>query len=122
MFYHLLADGVLLLHLAFILFVVLGGFLVWRLPRLAWLHLPCAAWGAFVEFAGWDCPLTPLENHLRQMSGAAGYLGGFVEHYLSSLIYPVALSRELQFALGLGVVGINVVAYALRRRAGGRHV
>jgi len=122
MIYHLLADGVLLLHLAFILFVVLGGFLVWRRPRLAWLHLPCAAWGAFVEFAGWDCPLTPLENHLRQMSGAAAYLGGFVEHYLSSLIYPAALSRELQLALGLGVVGNNVAAYALRRRAGGRHV
>ena len=63
MIYRLLADGLLLLHLAFILFVVLGGFLAWRHPRLAWLHLPCAAWGACVEFAGWDCPLTPLENH-----------------------------------------------------------
>ncbi len=122
MIYRLLADGVLLLHLAFILFVVLGGFLTWRHPRLAWLHLPCAAWGAFVEFTGWDCPLTPLENHLRQMGGTAGYLGGFIEYYLSSLIYPEALTRELQFTLGLGVVGINVAAYALRHRAGGRHV
>lgn len=119
MIYRLLADGVLLLHLTFILFVVLGGFLTWHHPRLTWLHLPCAVWGAFVEFSGWDCPLTPLENHLRQMGGTADYPGGFFEHYLSSLIYPAELTRELQFALGLGVVGINIAAYALRRRAGG---
>lgn len=112
----LLADAVLLLHLAFILFVVLGGFLAWRWPRLAWLHLPAAAWGALIEFGGWPCPLTPLENHLRALAGEAGYRGGFVEHYLLPLVYPEALTRELQIALGLGVVAINLAAYALGRR------
>lgn len=112
----LLADAVLLLHLAFILFVVLGGFLAWRWPRLAWLHLPAAAWGALIEFGDWPCPLTPLENHLRALAGEAGYAGGFIEHYLLPLVYPEALTRELQIALGLGVVAINLAAYALGRR------
>lgn len=116
MSYGLLADAVLLLHLAFILFVVLGGFLVWRWPRLAWLHLPAAAWGALIEFGDWPCPLTPLENHLRALAGEAGYAGGFIEHYLLPLIYPEALTRELQVAFGLGVVAINLAAYALGRR------
>lgn len=117
MSYGLLADAVLLLHLTFILFVVLGGFLARRRPRLAWLHLPAAAWGALIEFGDWPCPLTPLENHLRALAGEAGYRGGFVEHYLLPLIYPEALTRELQVALGLGVVAINLGAYAFSRGA-----
>lgn len=107
-----LADAVLLLHLAFILFVVFGGFLLVRFPRLIWLHLPAAAWGALIEFAGWICPLTPLENHLRRLGGGAGYEGGFIAHYLLPVIYPQALTRELQVALGFGVVAVNLVAYA----------
>ncbi|MDM0029481.1 DUF2784 domain-containing protein [Variovorax saccharolyticus] len=116
----LLADAVLLLHGLFILFAVFGGLLVWRWPRLAWLHLPAAAWAGWVVSAGWICPLTPLENALRRSAGEAGYSGGFVEHYLLALIYPEGLTRPLQIALGLGVLLFNAALYArllvLRRR------
>jgi hypothetical protein len=114
-----LADLVLLVHAAFVLFVVLGGFAVLRWPRLAWIHLPAAAWGAVIEFAGWICPLTPLENRLRGLAGDAGYQGGFVEHYLLALLYPAALDRSIQVGLGLAVIAVNLVAYgwvAARRR------
>jgi hypothetical protein len=114
-----LADLVLLVHAAFVLFVVLGGFAVLRWPRLAWIHLPAAAWGAVIEFAGWICPLTPLENRLRGLAGDAGYPGGFVEHYLLAWLYPAALDRSIQVGLGLAVIAVNLVAYgwvAARRR------
>lgn len=118
MLYRTLADAVLILHLGFVLFVVLGGFLVLRWPRLAWLHLPAAAWGVLIEFVGWPCPLTPLENHLRQLGGQEGYGGGFVEHYIVRLIYPSGLSREVQVALGAAVLLINAAIYSVlyRRR------
>lgn len=118
MSYAWLADGVLLLHLAFILFVVLGGLLLPRWPRLLWLHLPAASWGALIEFRGWICPLTPLENHLRHLAGEAGYTGDFIAHYLLPVIYPHGLTREIQLLLGLAVVLINAAAYAwwYRRR------
>lgn len=112
MLYRLLADVVLLLHLAFVLFVVLGAFLVWRCPRLVWLHLPAAAWGIFIEITGRICPLTPLENHLRRSGGAAGYSGSFIEHYLLPLIYPEDLTRRTQMLLALGAAAINLAAYA----------
>lgn len=108
-----LADAVLLLHLAFILFVVCGAFAVRRLPWLAWLHLPALGWGAFIELSGGICPLTPLENRLRAQAGEAGYEGSFVGHYLVPLIYPEGLTRELQVMLGIGVIALNVVVYAL---------
>ena len=116
----LLADAVLLLHGLFILFAVFGGLLVWRWPRLAWLHLPAAAWAGWVVSAGWICPLTPLENALRRSAGEAGYSGGFIEHYLLGLIYPEGLTRPVQMALGLGVLLFNAVVYALviAKRAG----
>lgn len=120
MIYALLADAVLLLHLAFILFVVLGGFLLRRCPRLVWLHLPAAAWGAYVEFASRPCPLTPLENRLRLLGGEAGYQGGFIEHYLLPVVYPEELTRGLQIALGLGVVVVNLAAYAMWWRDSGQ--
>lgn len=119
--YLLLADAVLLLHLAFILFVVLGALLVWRFPRLAWLHLPAVIWGALIEIGGQVCPLTPLENHLRRIGGAAGYHGGFIEHTLLPLIYPQGLTRESQVWLGIAVIVINVAAYALIHRRAKRH-
>jgi len=111
--YRLAADAVALLHLAFVLFVVFGGLLVWRWPRLAWLHLPAAAWGTLIEFAGWMCPLTPLENYLRQAVGESGYAGGFIDHYLWSLLYPVGLTREWQWVLGAGILVINGAVYGV---------
>lgn len=111
MLYRLLADAVLLLHLAFIIFVVLGALLVWRYRRLAWLHVPAVIWAGVIEFSGRGCPLTPLENHLRRLGGEAGYAGGFIEHYLLPVIYPPGLSHTMQFALGLAVIVINGLAY-----------
>ncbi|HEU0223930.1 MAG TPA: DUF2784 domain-containing protein [Steroidobacteraceae bacterium] len=119
MTWRVLADAVLLLHLAFVVFVVLGGLLVLRWPRLAWLHLPAAAWGALIEFAGWYCPLTPLEKQLRALGGEAGYEGGFISHYLLPMLYPHGLTRGAQVVLGLLVVAVNAAVYArllLRRR------
>ena len=120
----LAADAVALLHLAFVLFVVFGGLLVCRWPRLAWLHLPAVAWGAWIEFAGGLCPLTPWENALRRAVGQAGYAGGFVDHYLWPLLYPAELTREGQWALGAGVLVFNIVVYGVllirRARSPGR--
>jgi hypothetical protein len=114
----LLADLVLLLHLAFILFVLAGAALVWRWPRLAWLHLPAVAWGAWIEISHGICPLTPLENHLRAQAGEAGYEGDFIGHYLLPLIYPDALTPGLQTLLGALALAVNAVFYAwlIRRR------
>lgn len=123
MTYRLLADLVFLAHLAFVLFVVLGGIAVWWRPGLAWLHVPAVAWGALIEFAGWICPLTPWEQSLRRLAGERGYSGGFVEHYLFPLLYPEGLTRDVQVALGALVLLINGVAYALilrRHRRGPR--
>jgi len=120
MLYRLTADAVVLLHLGFIVFVICGGFLAWRWPRLIWAHLPAAGWGAVIELFHWTCPLTPLEKGLRQLAGDAGYEGGFIEHYLIPVIYPVALTRWHQVMLGISVVLINAIAYAVyfkRRRA-----
>ena len=110
------ADAVLVVHLAFVLFVVLGGLLVIRRPKLAWLHLPAAAWGALIEFAGWICPLTPLEIALRERSGEAGYRGDFLQHYVVSLLYPEELTRGLQIGLGVLVVLINAAIYVVAAR------
>jgi len=107
----MLADAVLVLHLAFILFVVLGGMLVLKWPKAAFLHLPAAAWGALVEFCGWYCPLTPLEIRLRYDAYESGYSGGFIEHYLLPLIYPEGLTRETQLILGVLVVAVNIAVY-----------
>ena len=95
MIFSLLADAVLVAHGTFVLFVVLGGLLVLRWQRAAWVHVPCALWGAWVEFAGWICPLTPLEVDLRMRAGGAGYTGGFIERYVTSAIYPQGLTRAI---------------------------
>ncbi len=113
MVFQVLADATVVLHLAFVLFVVAGGLLVLRWPRLAWVHLPAAAWGAWVEFAGWICPLTPVENWLRQKSGGAIYSAPFIEHYIIPLLYPAGLSRDLQWWLGGLVLVVNAVVYLL---------
>jgi hypothetical protein len=106
------ADFVLLAHLAFIVFVMLGGLLVLRWRRLTLLHLPAVAWAVFVEAAGIVCPLTFVENALRVAAGAAGYRESFVEHYLLGVIYPDGLSRPIQYVLAVIVVGINAAIYA----------
>jgi hypothetical protein len=112
MLYRLLADVLVVLHLAFVAFVILGGLLVvWR-PRWAWVHLPVAAWGALIEFTGWICPLTPLEVRLRVMGGEAGYSGGFVDHYLLPVLYPTGLTRYHQVVLGSLVLILNLAMYA----------
>lgn len=116
------ANAVLLLHAAFILFVVFGGLLAWRWPRMAWIHVPAALWGAFVELAGGACPLTGLENALLASAGLAGYGGGFIEHYLFGAIYPQGLSRATQVVLGGAVVAVNMAVYGglIGRRRRGR--
>ena len=120
--YGLLADLVLVVHGAFILFVVLGSLLVFRWPRLAFLHIPCAIWGSWIEFSGGICPLTPLENHLRRLAGERGFTGGFIEHYLIPLIYPPGLTSAMQIGIGVAVITINLVAYVLIwRRYRSRH-
>lgn len=116
-----LADAVVLVHFAFVLFVVFGGLLVlWR-PWVAWLHLPAAAWGSWIEFAGWICPLTPFENWLRSLSGREMYESSFVDRYIVAILYPPALTRDVQWALGAVVLAINVGVYFLVwRRLRGR--
>ncbi len=121
--YRLLADAVVVAHFAFLLFVVAGGLLVLRWPRLAWVHLPAAAWGILIEFFGWTCPLTPLEVALRHRGGEAAYTGGFVAHYVMSVLYPDGLTRGTQVVLGLLVLALNLGIYAAligRRRTGRR--
>lgn len=119
MLYKLLADTAAFVHLLFVAFALAGGLLALRWRWLPWLHLPALAWGATVEVTGWICPLTPLENWLRAAGGAAGYGGGFVDHYLLPLLYPVGLEHGTQVVLALALLAINAVAYSLvwRRRA-----
>ena len=109
----LLADLVLVVHATFILFVVLGGLLVLWKPRISWVHIPCAMWGAWVELAGWICPLTPLEVDLRTRAGEIGYEGGFIERYVTAALYPQGLTREIQIGLGIAVVAVNVIIYVV---------
>ena len=109
----LAADVVVLLHLLFILFVVCGGLLVLKWSKVAWLHLPAALWGTFVEFSGWICPLTPLENALRRAGGSNTYSGEFIDNYLMPIIYPPGLTRETQWMLGATVAVLNMAVYAV---------
>ena len=113
MIYRALADLVLVVHLAFVVFVVLGGLLVLRWPRVAWLHVPAAVWGVLIEYTGWICPLTPLENSFRARGGEAGYSGGFIEHYIQPLLYPAGLTRSTQVVLGSLALVLNLTAYAI---------
>ena len=119
-FYRLLADLVVLVHFAFVVFVIFGGFLAARRRRVMPFHLAAAVWAALIEFLGWICPLTPLENHLRAKSGSGGYPSDFVAHYILPILYPEGLTRETQIALGMAVIAINLGIYAwvLRARTG----
>jgi hypothetical protein len=112
MLYRFAADVVVVVHLAFIVFVLLGGLLALRYRWVAWLHLPAATWGVFVELTGRLCPLTDWENELLRHAGEAGYAGGFVERYLLPIIYPAGLTQSIQFWLAGIVVAVNVTIYA----------
>ena len=121
--YRLLADAVVVLHLGFVVFVVCGGLLVLWQRWAALLHLPAAAWGVYIELTGGICPLTPLENQLRALGGVSAYSGDFVEQYLMPVLYPPDLRRDVQVALGLLALAVNVGIYvyawrhATRRRS-----
>ena len=109
----LIADILVIIHFTFIVFVVLGGFLVLKNSWVSILHIPSVLWAALLEIKGWLCPLTPLEHYFRQLSGSNDYTGGFIDHYLVALIYPDGLTREMQITLGFVVLGINLVIYSL---------
>lgn len=114
--YRLLANAVVVFHALFIVFIVFGGFLAWRWRWVALVHIPCAIWGVLIEYRGWICPLTPLENALRQKAGQQGYSGGFIEHYLLPTIYPPGLTPRIQFVLGTVVLLTNLFAYGVLLR------
>src|SRR5262249_21707110 len=122
MWYRVGADLVVVVDLLFIGFVVGGVFLAWRWPRIIWAHIPAVVYGALVEFAGFTCPLTLLENDLRHHAGQAGYRGGFIAHYLVRVIYPPGLTRGMQIGLGLLVLLVAVIGYRgfLRRHPASR--
>lgn len=121
MTYRFAADLTLLIHALFVLFVLLGGLLCLHHRRWALLHLPALLWGIWVEWSGWLCPLTPLENHFRRLAGEAGYPGGFIAYYLQPILYPAGLTRDLQWLLGTLALLVNLAVYAFvyrrRRRA-----
>ncbi|WAR46506.1 DUF2784 domain-containing protein [Methylomonas rapida] len=112
MFFRLSADAVILLHLAFILFVVFGAALAFRWRWIPFIHLPAAAWGIFIELTSGICPLTYLENHLRRQAGQAGYSGGFIEHYVLNIIYPAGLTPQIQYVLA-GIVLVTNIGFYL---------
>jgi hypothetical protein len=111
MLYRLLADVMVVLHLAFVVFVLFGGLLALWKPRIVWLHLPAMAWGVAVELTGWICPLTPLEQWLRLQGGELSYHSDFIEQYVLPVLYPAELTRDLQLVLGMLVVMVNVAIY-----------
>ena len=111
MLWRLAADVVLVLHLAFVVFVVAGGFLTWRWPAVGFVQLPAALYGVLIELVGFRCPLTPLEKWLRRKAGSAGYEGGFVEHYVVGVLYPGEFTTTVKVVLAGAVVAANVVAY-----------
>ena len=115
MLYRILADGVMIVHFAFIMFVAVGAVLAWRWPALVWAHLPALVWGVGSVTIGLPCPLTPLEKGLRHLAGDAGYEGGFVDHYIEDVIYPDEYSVVLR---ALAVVTIVAGYLGLPRRAG----
>ena len=114
--YKFLADLILMIHFSFILFVVFGGFIVLKWKKLIYFHIPAALWGAVIEITGWVCPLTPLEIALRVRAGTGFYTGGFIDHYLTPIVYPHGLTREIQYYLAAGVIIINAFAYYLVSR------
>jgi len=108
----LLADALVVVHFSFTAFVVFGAFLTWRVPAIAWVHLPALGWGCWIELSHTVCPLTPLENRCRHLAGEAGYSEGFLAHYLVRVLYPPGLTWHIQYELAAVLLVINVTAYA----------
>jgi len=108
-----LADIVLITHALFIVFVIFGGLIVLKWHKVMWLHIPCAIWGALIEFFGWICPLTYLENNLRGAGNANYYESSFIQHYLLPIIYPAGLTTGIQILLGVIVIVINLIVYSI---------
>jgi hypothetical protein len=120
----ILADFVVVFHGAYVVFVVLGALLALKWPKVLWVHAPAAIWGVLIEYAGWVCPLTPLENRLRALAGEAGYSGDFIEHYILRALYPHGLTPTVRYTLGTFALVVNVIAYTIvikkRKRPVGR--
>jgi hypothetical protein len=123
MIFRWMANSVIWLHVAFVLFVGFGALLVFRWPKAAYFHVPTVFWGALIEFTGWVCPLTPLENWLRTAGGQSAYRGAFVDRYLMPILYPDGLTHETQITIGVALFGVNGLLYLLlmRRRHRSRH-
>lgn len=113
MVFRWLADVVVVVHGLFVAFVILGSFLALRWRWIVWLHIPAAMWGVLIEYAGWICPLTPLENYLRARAGESSYSGDFIQHYLLGAIYPHGLTRTTQLVLGSIALLVNLIGYGL---------
>lgn len=118
--YRLLADLLVVAHLAFVLLVAVGGLVLLRWPRLAWVQVPAAVWGFAISVFQWTCPLTPLENRLRQLGGQAGYQGSFIDHYLVPLIYPPGLTPAMGLWIAAAVVVVNGTCWSLAYHRRGR--
>ena len=116
MHWRILADLLVVLHLAFAAFVIFGGFLAWKWRWVALAHLPALAWGLWVETSGQICPLTPLEIHWRHLAGEVGYQGGFIDHYVGALLYPPGLTRSDQWVLATILLALNLTAYGVLLR------
>ena len=110
-YYTILADFIVILHFLFVLYVIFGGLFLFWSKRALWLHLPAAFWGVMIEFSGWICPLTPLENYFRYKGGGPTYTTGFIDHYIMPLLYPTFLTRQWQFVFGTVVIVINAIIY-----------
>jgi hypothetical protein len=110
-YYWILADLTVILHFGFVCFVVIGALLAFRWRWIVFAHLPAVVWGALIEYQGWVCPLTPLEQHFRRMAGQEGYAGGFIEYYLLPVLYPAGLTRDVQMVLGSLVIVVNILIY-----------
>ena len=113
MLYSILADTVIIFHFAFVLFVIFGGLLLFFSNKIALLHIPAAVWGALIEFSGWICPLTPLENSLLAKAGRNVYANGFIDNYVLPVLYPGGLTRNIQLAMGSTVILINLIVYGI---------
>ncbi len=109
----ILADIVVITHALFIVFVIFGGFIVLKWHKVMWLHIPCAIWGVLIEFFGWICPLTYLENYYRELGNSNYYESSFIQHYLIPIIYPPGLTTGVQILLGVIVIVINLVVYGI---------